>query len=100
MREPHPVRLTRAERQTLRVIEEALTDAHPELALLMDEVAAAERLGRLVRTIFWIYLAVAVVVFLFGLVVNDQGVLGCGIVMLMLAPIVVPCAVAIQRRWC
>jgi hypothetical protein len=84
----------------LRVIEEALSEEDPELSLLMaGPLDADERLRLVSRRAFWIYLVVTLVVFVFGLVVEDVGILGYGILMLTVTPAVVPCAVEIVRRW-
>ena len=91
MRRPGPTALTEAERRALRVIDEALTEENPRLSVLLGELAEAERPGRRARTMSWSYVAVSVVVFVFGLVENRQGARETGVTMLCVAEIV--------RRW-
>ena len=99
MHRPRPVALTGAERRALRVIEEALTEEDPELSVLLRELAEADRPVRRVRRMTWIYVAVSVVVLVFGLVVDDPGTLSTGIIMLMFIPAVLLCAAQVVRRW-
>ena len=99
MHRPRPVALTGAERRALRVIEEALTEEDPGLSVLLREFAEADRPGRRVRRMTWIYVAVSVVVLVFGLVVDDPGTLSTGIIMLMFIPAVLLCADQVVRRW-
>ena len=91
MRRPRPAALTGAEWRALRVIDEALTEENPRLSSLLEELAAAERPGRRVRTMSWIYVAVSVVVLVFGLVEDRKDALETGITMLCVAEVV--------RRW-
>ena len=52
-----------------------------------------------VRRTTWIYVAVSVVVLVFGLVVGEHGAVGIGVIMLMNTPVVLMCAAAVVRRW-
>jgi len=88
MRRPRPVALTGAERRVLRVIEEALTDEDPGLSVLLSELAEADRPERRVRRATWIYVAVSVVVLVFGLVLVETTTLSAGIIMLLAVPVV------------
>jgi DUF3040 family protein len=99
MRRPRLITLAGAERRALRVIEEALTEEDPRLSVLLGELAAFDRPGRRVRTMTRIYTAVSVVVLVFGLIVDEPGALGTGIIMLMLTPAVFLCAAEVVRRW-
>jgi Flp pilus assembly protein TadB len=98
MRRPRPVALTGAERRALRVIEEALVEEDPELSAILGELAEADRSGRRVRRTTWIYVAVSVVVLVFGLVVTDPAAIGAGIIMLLFTPAVLLWAMVV-RRW-
>jgi hypothetical protein len=99
MRKPRPVALTAAERRALRVIEEALSEEDPGLSVTLGELAKADQPGCRVRRTTWIYVAVSVVVLVFGLVVDDPGTLSTGIIMLMFIPAVLLCAAQVVRRW-
>jgi len=99
MRKPRPVALTAAERRALRVIEEALSEEDPGLSVTLGELAKADQPGRRVRRTAWIYVAVSVVVLVFGLVVGEHGAVGIGVIMLMNTPVVLMCAAAVVRRW-
>jgi hypothetical protein len=68
------VTLIGAERRELRVIEEALREEDPMRSVPLGELAAADRPGRCVRTMTWIYVVVSVVVLVFGLIVDEPGV--------------------------
>lgn len=99
MPRPRPVALTGAERRALRVIEEALSEEDPGLSVLLRELAEADRRGRRVRRMTWIYVAVSVVVLIFGLVVDEPATLSTGVIMLMFIPAVLLCAAEVVRRW-
>jgi hypothetical protein len=99
MNRPRPVALTGAERRALRVIEEALTEEDPGLSVMLGELAEADRPERRVRRTTWIYVAVSVVVLVFGLVVDDLTTVGAGIIMLLFIPVVVLCTAVVVRRW-
>jgi len=99
MRKPRPVALTGAERRALRVIEEALTEEDPGLSVMLGELAEADRPWRRVRRTTWTYVAMSVVVLVFGLVVSDPATIGAGIIMLLFIPAVLLSAAAIVRRW-
>ena len=62
------------------MIEEALTEEDPGLSVTLGELAekAEPAEGRRVRRTTWIYVAVSVVVLLFGLVVAEAGAAGSG----------------------
>lgn len=99
MGRPRPVALTGAERRALRGIEEALTEEDLRLSVLLEELAAADRPARCVRATTWIYVAVSVVVLVFGLVVDEPGVRDTGILMVVFMPAVLLCAAVVVRRW-
>jgi hypothetical protein len=93
------VALTAAERRALRAIEEALSEEDPGLSVTLGELAKADQPGCRVRRTTWIYVAVSVVVLVFGLVVGEHGAVGIGVIMLMNTPVVLMCAAAVVRRW-
>ena len=99
MRRPRPVPLTEAERRALRVIEEALAEEDPRLSLTLGELAEADRPGRRVRRTTWIYVALSVVVLVFGLIVSDPAAMAAGIIMLLFIPAVLLCTAVVVRRW-
>jgi hypothetical protein len=91
MRRPRPVALTGAERRALRVIEEALTEQEPGLSVLFGELAEADRSRVRVRRTTWIYVAVSVMVLVFGLVLGETTTMSAGFIMLL--------AVRVVRLW-
>ena len=99
MRKPRPVALTGAERRALRVIEETLTEEDPQLSVLLAELAEADRPRRCVRRTTWIYVAMSVLVLVFGLVVGEPAAVGAGIIMLLFTPGVLLCTAVIAGRW-
>ena len=99
MRRPRPVAMTGAERRALRVIEQALTEEDSRLSLLLEALAAADRPARCVRTMTWIYVAVSLVVLVFGLVVDEPGARDTGVIMVVFMPAGLLCAAEAVRRW-
>jgi hypothetical protein len=98
MRRPRPVALTDAERRALRVIEKALEE-DPRLWVRFYELSQADRPQRRVRRITWGFVAVSVVVLVFGLVVAVPDAVGAGVTMLLCIPAVVLCAGKLVRWW-
>ena len=99
MHRRRPVALTGAERRALRVIEETLTDEDPGLSVLLGELVEADRPRRRVRTMTWFYVAMSVLVLVFGLVVDDPAAIGTGIIMLLFTPGVLLCTAVVVGRW-
>ena len=65
--------------------------------MLLGELAEADRPRRRVRRTTWIYVAVSVLVLVFGLVVDDPAAVGAAIIMLLLTPGVLLCAAVVVR---
>jgi hypothetical protein len=81
------VALTGDQRRALQVIEEALTE-DPRLSVLLGQLAAADRPRRRVRTMTWIYVALSVVVLVFGMLVDEPGARDTDIFMVLMIPAV------------
>jgi Protein of unknown function (DUF3040) len=81
------VALTGDQRRALRVIEEALTE-DPRLSVLLGQLAAADRPRRRLRTMTWIYVALSVMVLVFGMLVDEPGARDTDIFMVVMIPAV------------
>jgi Protein of unknown function (DUF3040) len=84
------VALTGDQRRALRVIEEALTE-DPRLSVLLGQLAAADRPRRRLRTMTWIYVALSVMVLVFGMLVDEPGARDTDIFMVVMIPAVHLC---------